>query len=98
MPLVNNVQSDYRVLVMRGRASADGYSLQPSEKIPPFNLPLLPSDPQPIVELNDILHEVYARARYDLSLDYDPPPAPPLNESDMTWARELIEKAKREIE
>jgi len=97
MPLVNNVQSDYRILIAREeRGRLFPFSLR--KKIPPFNLPLLPGDPQPLVEINDILHEVYARARYDLSLDYDPPPAPPLNEGDTTWARELIDKAKREIE
>lgn len=97
MPLTKDVPSDYRILIAReehGRLFP--FSLR--KKIPPFNLPLLPGDPQPVVELNDILHDVYARARYDLGLDYDQPPAPPLNESDIAWAKELIEKAKREIE
>jgi len=95
MPLVNKVQSDYRILIAhedRGRL----FPFNLRKKIPPFNLPLLPGDPQPVVELNDILHDVYTRARYDLGLDYDQPPTPPLNESDTEWAKELIEKAKRE--
>jgi hypothetical protein len=95
MPLEKKVRSDYRILIAhedRGRLFP--FSLR--KKIPPFNLPLLPGDPQPLVELNDILHDVYARARYDLSLDYNQPPAPPLNESDTAWAKDLIEKAKQE--
>jgi len=97
MPLVKDVPSDYRILIAHGeRGRLFPFSLR--KKIPPFNLPLLPGDPQPTVELNNILHDVYARARYDLSLDYTQPPAPPLNENDKAWAKELIEKAKRETE
>jgi hypothetical protein len=61
----------------------------------PFRaLPLLPGDDEPEVDLGAILHGMYERARYDLSLDYSRPPVPPLDEEDVEWARELI--AQRE--
>ena len=55
-----------------------------------FHLPLLPGDKEPLVELNEILHELYGRARYDLSLNYQQPPYPSLPEEDQAWAQELI--------
>ena len=40
--------------------------------------------------MNAILHALYQRARYDLSLDYSQPPVPPLGEEDVAWAQQLI--------
>jgi hypothetical protein len=86
------VASDYRILVSRGstRPRAELYPFHLRQPIPSFPLPLLPGDDEPLVELNTILHELYGRARYDLSLNYDGPPHPPLSEDDAAWARELI--------
>ncbi len=93
MPVVGvQVQSDYRILVSRGiqrpRASLIAFTLR--RPIPAFTLPLLPGDDEPEVALNRILHAMYQRARFDLRLDYTPPPIPPLAEADAAWARELI--------
>jgi hypothetical protein len=63
------------------------------QPIPAFHLPLLPGDAEPLVDLNTILHDLYARARFDVILDYAQPPVPPLREEDVDWARELIRAA-----
>lgn len=88
--------SDYRILVSRGsqrpRAQLIAFNLRQS--IPIFDLPLLPGDKEPPVKLGDILHALYQRARFDLRLDYQQPPVPPLNEADAAWAQELIEASR----
>jgi hypothetical protein len=92
MPLQKQVESDYRILVSRAatRPRAHLYPFNLRDAIPVFTLPLLPGDEEPPVNLGTILHALYGRARYDLSLDYSQPPLPPLREEDVEWARELI--------
>lgn len=77
MPVIGpQVKSDYRLLVSRGshrpRAALIAFTLR--QPIPHFTLPLLPGDAEPEVSLNDILHDLYRRARFDLRLDYTQPP------------------------
>jgi hypothetical protein len=88
--------SDYRVLVSRGpyRPRAQLYAFGIRQAIPAFPLPLLEGDPEPTVDLNSILHDLYGRAAFDLRIDYSKPPLPPLEGEDAVWARELIETAK----
>ncbi len=95
MPTSRPVQSDYRILVSRGsqRPRAQLYAFHLRQPIPPFHLPLLPGDAEPLVDLNTLLHDLYARARFDVILDYAQPPVPPLREEDADWARELIHAA-----
>ncbi len=38
-----------------------------------------------MVDLGAILHALYARARFDLRLDYTQPPVPPLSDVDAAW-------------
>jgi hypothetical protein len=94
MPVIGTpVKSDYRILVSRGaqrpRAALIAFTLR--QPIPAFTLPLLAGDAEPEVTLNQILHDLYRRARFDLRLDYTQPPVPPLSDADRLWAHELIE-------
>jgi hypothetical protein len=84
-------QSDYRILVSRGwlRPRAQLYAFTLRQPIPQFPLPLLLGDEEPLVDLNTVLHELYGRARFDLRLDYDEPPVPPLRSEDAAWAQTL---------
>ena len=88
------VASDYRILVSRGttRPAAQLYPFGIRESIPSFYLPLLPGDDEPLVELNTILHDLYGRARYDLSLDYGRPPVSPLAAEDARLAFECTQR------
>ncbi len=93
MPVVGKtVQSDYRILVSRGkrRPRAQLYTFGLRQPIPTFPLPLLAGDEEPPVELGEIYHALYERARFDLRLDYAKPPVPPLTEEDAAWAAGLI--------
>lgn len=96
MPVVGRpVNRDYRILVSRGRERphAQLYAFNLRQPIPSFVLPLLPEDEEPRVELNNILHDLYRRARYDLRLDYSRPAVPPLRPEDTEWAEMLIAQA-----
>jgi uncharacterized protein DUF4058 len=87
------VGSDYRILVSSGarRPRARLYAFRVRDPIPRFNLPLLPEDHEPEVDLNAILGSLYDRAGFDLRLDYSQPPVPPLGAEDAAWARGLID-------
>lgn len=86
-------RQDYAILVSRGveRPHAQLYTFGVRQPIPAFQLPLLPGEDGPAVELNAILHALYERTRFDLVLDYSRPAVPPLPDVDAGWARALIE-------
>jgi hypothetical protein len=62
--------------------------------IPGQTSPCCPVLPSRIVEngepLNQLLHDLYDRASYDLAIDYSQPPVPPLYDDDAAWARQLL--------
>jgi len=90
--------ADYRILIARAeslpRAKLREFNLR--QPIPPIPIPLRPSEAEPTLELNAVLHGVYERARYDLRIDYSRPPVPPLSESDARWAAEVVASPPRE--
>lgn len=93
MPVVGEVvESDYRILVSRAwqRPRAQLYPFNLQQPIPVFPLPLLRQDEAPEVDLGEILHALYERARFDLRLDYTQPPVPPLSDEDAAWAKQLL--------
>lgn len=85
---------DYRILVSRAhhRPRADVYAFKLRQPIPNFPVPLLQEDPEPIVPLNQLVHELYDRAGYDMAIDYNQPLEPPLAQEDQEWAETLIKK------
>lgn len=89
-------RSDYRILVSNSarRPKADLLAFSMRGPIPAFRLPLLPGDPEPEVALTLLLHTLYDRAGYDLRVNYDTPPEPPLSEEDTTWATSLLRTAR----
>ncbi|HSH02753.1 MAG TPA: DUF4058 family protein [Anaerolineae bacterium] len=92
MPLNQQVVSDYRILVSPGwlRRKAHLYAFNLPMLIPSFPLPLMPDEEQPMIHLNDILHQLYERARFDLRLDYGVAAVPPLGAKYDVWFNELI--------
>lgn len=92
MPLEQQVISDYRVLVSRGwtRRKAHLYAFDLRAPIPDIPLPLQPNEPEPLIPLNQILHDLYTRARFDLQIDYSRPPVPALPEQHAEWGQALV--------
>ncbi len=88
----SNLQSHYRILVSRGdcRPEADLYSFNLADAIPSFPLPLQSGDPEPIVNLQELLNNIYEIASYDMALDYTQEPVPPLLEKERLWVEELL--------
>lgn len=83
--------SDYRILVAPGwrRPHARLYAFGVRQPIPEIAIPLMQGEEQPVLALNEVLHQLYTRARFDLRLDYSRPPVPPLNDDDSAWAKSL---------
>lgn len=90
-------QTDYRILVSRGwtRPRARLYTVGLRDPLPTIPVPLARGEPEPELELNTVLQDLYVRARFDLRLHYDRPPDPPCGEPDLAWARDLVAKARR---
>ena len=90
-----DVHSDYRMLVSPGwrRPQSQLYAFSLRDPIPDVPIPLLPGEEAPILSLNQVFHDLYDRARFDLRLDYTQPPVPPLNEDAAAWAQPLIDAA-----
>ncbi len=85
-------ESDYRLLIRR-RERQFQFRLYPfgvRQPIPRFRLPLLPEDEEPLVDLNQLLADVYERAAYELVIRYDQPPEPPLQANDAEWAQQQL--------
>jgi hypothetical protein len=96
MPLVGSrPDSAYRILVSRGwtRPRAKLYAFGIRQPIPVIPVPLAQGEPEPELRVNDVLHALYERARFDLRLRYDRLPEPPLGEDDAAWARGLVGEA-----
>ncbi len=87
---------DYYILISRSghRPRAEVYTFGLRQPIPSFPIPLLAGDPEPTVPLNQLLHEVYGRAGYDLAIDYTKPCAPPLSPEDAAWAATLVQPSQ----
>ena len=46
---------------------------------------------EPVVNLSEVLSEVYQEAALDLAIDYSVQPIPALSEGDFQWVRSLME-------
>ena len=91
-PMAGGVTSDYRILVSRAnrRPAAELYPFNLREPLPRFLLPLHPSDREPVVDLQNLLEQVYQEAALELAIDYSTQPIPPLSELDFQWIQSLL--------
>ncbi len=85
-------QNDYRIVVSRSRQrpQADIYLFGVRDKIPAFPIPLRSGEAEPILPLNQILHDLYDEGGYDLAIDYQQPPQPPFPEEVAAWAAQIL--------
>lgn len=84
-------RSDYRIVISRSwrRPAADVYLFGVRQPIPSFYIPLRPGEDEPVLPLNQILHELYDSGGYDLAIDYSQPPEPPLSDEDAAWVAQV---------
>lgn len=88
----NNVQTDYRILVSRAskRPKADLYAFNLQNMIPFYPLPLRESDPEPLLDIQTLINELYDEGNYDLVIDYTQEPVPPLSQENAAWVDEVL--------
>jgi Protein of unknown function (DUF4058) len=94
MPTVGRViPSRYRILISpaQKRPRADLYALALQAPIPPFTIPLRASDHEPILDLQQIIHDLYDRAGFALVIDYNQLPEAPLEEQERIWLMEQLQ-------
>ncbi|EAW34072.1 DUF4058 family protein [Lyngbya sp. PCC 8106] len=92
------IVSDYRILISRSnsRPQADLYAFNLRDELPKIPLPLELKDSEPIINLREILQEIYEQGSYDLRIDYSREPVPPLTEEDAAWVdRQLCDRQLR---
>lgn len=94
----NGNLGDYRIVVSRSRTRprADVYIFGVRDPIPNVPIPLQPGEDEPVLSLNQIVHDLYDRAGYDLAVDYGQPPVPLLSGEDAQWATQLVAQHSRE--
>ncbi|MEG4242884.1 DUF4058 family protein [Microcoleus sp. Pol10_D6] len=59
------------------RPEAELYPFNVRESIPQFLFPLQPLEQEPVVNLSEVLGQLYQEAALDLAIDYSQQPVPP---------------------
>ena len=101
MPLAGNPpRSHYRILVANARRAepvADLYPFDIRQPIPDFVMPLAKGTESVAVNLGAIVNSVYSARYYNLLVDYQQDPEPPLSDDDRAWLDQLLrEKGLRD--
>jgi hypothetical protein len=93
MPLAGtSPASHYRILVRRGEEGSQArlYPFNLTEPIPRFPLPLQAGDTEPVIDLGQLLGQIYQEASYGQRLRYAQPPVPALSETEQDWANQIL--------
>jgi hypothetical protein len=86
---------DYYVLVSRAGArlenppQAQVWPIRLRDPLPTIPIPLRPGEAEPMLDLQQVIHDVYDAAGYELYI-YDGPPEPRLGPDDAAWAANLV--------
>jgi Protein of unknown function (DUF4058) len=85
-------QGDYRILIRAGweRPRARLYACSICQALPEVPVPLRRGEPEARLPLGQLLADIYARAHYDLRIDYRQQSEPPLSPLATAWADELL--------
>jgi hypothetical protein len=84
--------SPYTLLVAR-REKAPSCKVWPAHyrlPLPAIPVPLTAPHPDVTLELQPLVEAVYARSRYDYSIDYSKPLSPPLSEGEAAWLAQRL--------
>lgn len=91
MPVAKMPACDYYVYLSRfdRRPDVEFWPIQLREQLPTVPVPLLPSDSDARLNLQDVLNQVYDRAHYESSI-YWSAPEPALSPEDAEWAKQFV--------
>ena len=62
------------------------------QPLPTVPLPLLPGDPDVMLDLQQAFTNVYESIGYDLAVDYAQPPEVPLSAESAAWVAERLQR------
>jgi len=89
-------ESPYTLLVARSRSQlCRAWPAHFRRPLPPVPVPLAKPDPDIPLDLQPMIQEIYRRFRYERSIDYSRPLAPPLGAEDAAWLEEQLEARRR---
>ncbi len=90
------LEAEYILLVNRARPDkperiSEIWPVALNEPLPPLPVPLLPPDPDAVLDLNAAVRAIYARAGYEWRIDYGRPVPPPDLRPEMArWVEERL--------
>ncbi len=92
MAMIHSQGYDYRILVSRAqqRPQAQLYGFDLPDAMPIVPLPLADQDDEPLLDLHQLLDDIYEQAGFDLSIDYGQPPIPPLTADRADWLKTVL--------
>jgi len=88
-------ESTYQVSLWRATSPSRCwlYPIRLQDRLPAIRIPLRPTDPDAIVELQELIDTAYEASRYDRTTDYRRPCGPPLDGEEAAWSDELLKAA-----
>lgn len=89
--VLSGAKACYAVCVLRATRKGEHelYPIRLRERLPSIRVPLRPSDPDAVVDLQALVNQCHERGRYHF-LDYNLPLEPPLSAEDTAWAAQLL--------
>jgi len=91
---------DYLALVsrVRRRPTAEVWTFTMRQRLPVIPIPLAGGDPDVPLNLQEVFNEVYARAGYDYSIDYEAPLDPALPGEDQAWLEQILNTPEKQAD
>lgn len=60
--------------------------------IPFYPPPLREIEPEPLLDIQTLINELYHEGNYDLVIDYTQEPVPPLSQENAAWVDEVLKQ------
>lgn len=94
MPMSETPAHDYHILISRSwhRPNADLYCFSLADVIPSIPIPLQEGESEPWLDLQQLLNQLYERARFDLAIDYSKPVKPALLPEAADWVATVLKQ------
>jgi hypothetical protein len=78
------------VSIRQGRPRARAWPILLQQRLPVVAIPLRPEDKDAPLDMQQVLSAVYDRAGYEMSINYQNEPNPPLHGENAEWAANLL--------
>ncbi|MBI3097319.1 MAG: DUF4058 family protein [Planctomycetes bacterium] len=87
----------YLAVIRRGSRARrrEVYPIRLPARLPRLPIPLVPPDPDVVVDLQALVDRAYERGAYRRTVDYTSPPDPPFATDEAAWVRSLLRPSRR---